>query len=991
MATTSQFLSKLDLLKANPTAIQRLMLRTLSDITDGKVIIVDPTSPFVYLMECAVTCSANAILAGESLTARQYSSNARTLEDVYLHMSDADYINRFAQPSKTTFNILLSADEVMARAVDPNAGSTDPDAVHIKKLTIPKHSEFIAAGLVFTLQYAVDIKVYQNDSFAILYDTDVPSPLYNLTTNQVDWNIATVANNKYLRIALPVQQMNISSQILSINSITGFTREYAFSDQFYYCRTYIKDLSGAWVEIRTTHTEQVYDVTKPTVLLRVLNQKLLVKIPQIYFTSGLITDSLRLDIYTTKGALEMNLSNIDTRSFSARWIDHDTALPSVYSAPLNTLSGISLFNDDIVTGGSDGIGLDALRERVIINGLTTPNSPLTPSQLTNALNDSGYSLVLNKDNITDRQYIATRAVPPPTLPTAANINAILASTAAGCTMQTYINTLVDLVQHATVTNNGDRVTITPDSLFINEGGVIRILTDAELNALTVLSLTSPDALSKIINSASYLYTPYYYVLDISNNQFAARPYRLDVPSISNKYFVDGNDSLLVDVSSKQYSVSITESKNGYSLLLELAVGDVFKAFDLDRVFVQMSYTSLNSSSRIFINGTLITAINPATQRPYDDRYVYEFVLETRFDIDESHNLIHEPWQTSVGLTTEFDIIYIVKNHQPVGATAHAMDVLMDASFLPGYSPANVYRAVTHEKMTVAFGYYLDRLWGSSRSAVGTLEYERYATDVPAVYSTNVYERDTVGNLVVHWNSGTQTVTSTLLHAAGDVVTDDNGAPIYAHLAGEIKLDSNGDPISLGGQRGMQRQLEILFLDGKYFYATSETTLSYRKEVVDLLSHWIINDLDVFAARLLERSELYFHPKSTMGNIEVYTGNKQLVTIQADQSFEVTCYVDKTVNNSNTIKENITRTVAVSLSDSLSKNTISETDIVSALKDALGGDVISVSVTGFTGNRYKIVTLRNSSSGPSVGKRLVALSNKTLAVQDAITITYVEHR
>ena len=84
-------------------------------------------------------------------------------------------------------------------------------------------------------------------------------------------------------------------------------------------------------------------------------------------------------------------------------------------------------------------------------------------------------------------------------------------------------------------------------------------------------------------------------------------------------------------------------------------------------------------------------------------------------------------------------------------------------------------------------------------------------------------------------------------------------------------------------------------------------------------------------------------------------------------------------------------MAVSLSDSLSKSTISETDIVSALKDALGGDVISVSVTGFTGNRYKIVTLRNSSSGPSVGKRLVALSNKTLAVQDAITITYVEHR
>lgn len=981
--SSSGVMDNLSLIRANPTAVQRLMYNLQFGLTDGLHFYVDATNPVVHMIECAAMTGASAVLHAEALNARQYSFNARSQEDLYLHMSDRDFLNRFANPSRTTFSLLLSVDEIIAKAVDIGNGSG------VKKVVIPKHAEITASGLPFTLQYAIEIRVYPNDSISILWVTDPASPILRLTTNQIDWTYSTIAAIRFLHLKIPMQQMAITSQYLQLNAVRGFSREYLFQDKFYYCRAFTKATnSTTWAEIRTTHTDQVYDVNVPTALLKVVGNRLSVQIPQIYFTNGLIKDGLRLDIYTTKGAVELDLGGVDPRTFTARWYDHDSTSLSGFSAMLSTLAGISFFSETVVTGGSNGVAYETLRDRVITKSNTSQKVALTPKQLETALNDKGYEVVLSVDNISQRQYIATRSLPAPVLPKAADTNNTLARTAIGCAVQTFQSTFVKMVQHTNVKNNGDRITLTPDCVYLNNGGILQLLSNGELDALNQMAGIAPEGLANQINAKDYLYSPYYYVLDINDNQYSARAYRLDTPSIESKYYLNSNDSLLVEVSTIQYSVGLTSDKSGYRIVVELAVNDTLKAFELERIALQLSYIPNKSSQRIFLNGSLVTQVNPQTGRPYGDKYVYEFILDTKFDVDSEHNLIHEPYRTTVKLTTDFDLVCILRDHTPVGTTVSSIDDFIDPTKLDDYVATSVYRGVSHETMSIRFGDHLDKLWIRTRSVIDSMEYETYAEDVPAVYTETVFARDDVGNVIIHWD-GTD-LNEEVLHLRGDPVLDEEGQPMMKYKAGEFVLDAHGDPIPKGGIRGMLRQLDLLLLDARYYFATSETTVNYRKTVEELISTWVLTDLDETANDLLELTELFFTPKSTLGNIEAYTEDRQLVTLKADQTFYVTCYVSKAVNDNEAIRQIITRTIALTLNEQMQLPTISETDIIAALKKALGTDVISFKFSGLADNQYSIITLKDSSARPSIGKRLVALSNRTLAVQDAISVNFVEH-
>jgi hypothetical protein len=74
MATSTQLAQKVAELRANPIAIKRMLLGTLENLTDNEVIIIDPTNPFVFLMEASVSMASATMLDGEALTRQQYPS-----------------------------------------------------------------------------------------------------------------------------------------------------------------------------------------------------------------------------------------------------------------------------------------------------------------------------------------------------------------------------------------------------------------------------------------------------------------------------------------------------------------------------------------------------------------------------------------------------------------------------------------------------------------------------------------------------------------------------------------------------------------------------------------------------------------------------------------------------------------------------------------------------------------------------------------------------
>ena len=113
----STLLGDVERVKHNPAAIVGSVLEYLSNVTDNKVDIVDPTNPFVMLLESSAVNTAACINESIYLLRKQYPILAQTEEDLYRHMSSKDYLDRFSTPSKATFNMVINYRSLMRNLI----------------------------------------------------------------------------------------------------------------------------------------------------------------------------------------------------------------------------------------------------------------------------------------------------------------------------------------------------------------------------------------------------------------------------------------------------------------------------------------------------------------------------------------------------------------------------------------------------------------------------------------------------------------------------------------------------------------------------------------------------------------------------------------------------------------------------------------------------------------------------------------------------------
>lgn len=994
---SSQLIPKFQALQSNPYACGRMLLATLQRATDGQEVFVDPTNPAVFVLESAIVMATAAMQQAETLTRKQYASMALDMSDVYRHMSDTDFIGRFSAPAKASITIIMLLDEIKQKADFVRNSQGLPDGTGIKKMTIPKHSEFYVANTTFCMQYGIDIRILPHGGVQVVYDTSEKSPFYSLESNYIEHGVSRQGTFKLLRIKIPVLQMSVSQQIAQLNSTTGFYKNYVLTDKFHYCRAYVKSpTSGKWVEIKTTHADQIYDARTPTVMLTVLEGSLDVKVPQIYFNSGLIRDSLRLDIYTTKGSLEMNLGSFGKDSFTAKWIDRDGGVDSTYIKPLLTFSGLALMSDTVVSGGSDGVTFAQLRNQVITQGLSTPTVPISENQLVSTANAAGYQIVKSIDNITNRVYLATRGLPAPLQQEVSNSTADIARTtvtSAGCTVLTLQKSFETLTQEASVSDNNTRLTIKPNTLFQQVNGILTIVPYDQTVNLLAQSVSSPSALAYVVNNARYFYTPFFYVLDTDEDTFRTRVYALDKPTVTSKSYIGENPELAIELSSSTYDVVCDIVANEYSLILKLAVGDSFKDIDLEQYAVQLSYLPPQSSTRVYFNGI----IQLLSDEDNVDQYYARFTLPSKFDVNANDELVFEPSKATAALTTEFDLVYMV-SEPPIDAGMTTLDEYIDPSRLPDYDETFVYRAIIHEKIAIKFGDTLSRLWTKSDTVASTRVIATYPETTYRYYETDVLLRDEVGNLVIDFDDVTNTLVEHIEHYAGDPVLTSLGEHEILHRKGDPILDADGNPTYLRAHRVVERQTDIMLIDGRYFFATDESVIAYKDEVETLIVQWIVGDIDTIAGRLFENTSLMYYPKITAGSVQVYVGNNQLLRIDADQQFDVEYYLSSEKFKSPAVRAAIGSETAKIISDGLSGRTSSVSQLVSALKASFGDDIISVKISSDVlgestdgKTRYQAFTVKDDSIRPNVGKQLLALSNLKLTVVDSVNISFIEHQ
>ena len=962
--------TNIDTYRYNPSGIKREIFNMLDEVSNGTINVVDPTNPFVFLLESATVATAAFMVENKRNNRRQYATAAQTEEDLYLHMSDKDYIDRFASPSSVKFGIVFDYEELISRMV------LDP-LTEIRKVTIPRNTEFKIIDTIFSLQYPIDIKLLAHSGIQVVYNSDELTPLQTLTTNLVPYReVKLVANQaKNLIIEVEASQFFIKTFRSDLTSSTGFSKHYPIEDEYYFARVFNKsdDTGNQWKELKTTHTDQVYDPLTPTAVLKVFDKSLQVKIPQIYFTNDTVSGSIRIDIYQTKGFLNQSLRNYKPSSLVINWktIENTEITPEV--AALISLNNVFAYAITDANGGKSAITFDQLRSRVIQNAIGDPSLPITNVQIQSALQNQGFEIVQKVDNITNRVFLATKLLPKP-------IDEKLI-TAGAASIETVMLSLQSVAQHPNVRNNGNRLTLTPELLYENENGVIRIV---DFNTLSNILNQSAELIADAVSKKNYLYTAFHYVLDNSGTTFDVRPYYLNGPNIPSYQFIAHNDKTLLQVNTDSFNVS--RSVYGYRLLVTTKSNRSYQQLDDSQVHVHLSFIGQSEQNRCYLKGRQI-------HKKENGERIFEFMINTNFDIDEDHNLIltsfqmfdNSPKRFLSKLKQDFDVYYSASSQMPGSWSSVQID-----SELPGFDLPPRIAFINKEQATIEFGAFLNNLWCSFRSLPASAPYKTHQTDVYETYKEDVYSVDPVTSSIFSF-AADGTIVYNLLHRKGDTVIDQRTQqPVIKYRKGDILLDINGlptptDPITVA------RQIDMLFIEGPYFFATDVSSKIYRDSITSTMMDWMTRDLERINRSLLEQTHIYFYPKTSMGKIDVVVQSNARTVIEAGQSLKVRLFVSSVVFENFALREALTKGTIRAIDEEFKKSTVTVSGITSHLLSVYGSDVLSVTVLNLGGEQnLEMFSILEESKRCSIRKKLVALPDNRLIVQEDITIEFIKH-
>lgn len=992
MATTSlniqNFADRIAQSYGHPSLMINAISDRLEEISDGAMINIDPNNSVAIMTEAMASLGSAMLMATTAETRRIYKTGATNMGDLYRHMSDWDYENRFSRPvADVPFILMFDYNTLMNRAkVIPNSGGR-------RKITIPRHTTVEISDIPFTTEYPIDIFVLPHGAITILHDNKEISTLKTLKTNRVGWTGVQTEDGLYIAVNIPMDQYAINRKIVSLSSLSSFKQTFTYTDEYYHCRAYMRDRnSDVWKEIKTTHQDIVYDPATPTVCLRVLNQTVKVTIPQIYFNNGTVGTDIRLDFYTTKGPMDIDLSTFDPSQYKMNWKEIDDADESVYIAPLKDFQKLAISSMARAQGGSFGATYDELRQRVVgrDRGLEEPvhekNLPVKTALL-------DYDIVLKKDIVTDRKFVATRALPVP----------LSKDTVTGMdlTMQPLLTRLSDLIGSGSAQRISNRMVLRPGMLFRLTEGLLDIVPDEELAELSNPALYPPERLVGRVNQDHFLYTPFHYVIDTTGVMPSCRAYIMDQPQIAFSQFVQDNDTAGITLSALDKAIWMREDGSGYVLAVQIDPSTFPTDVRAEEIGLQLSHKIAGSNRRLYYPGHLtvpnrsdmvIDPIDPTTGRPRDDLWVYYFFINTTMDVDNAQNMSVDGFSGALGILTELDLVYYTKNYRNHDFKASDIDSLLYPRELPGYRDSDVYSGLTQEKLTIQFGEYLEHLWTRIRTINDTTEFETYRADVPLLYPEDVYElnKDTLSPKM-YFDTVSGTYKRTILHRAGDVHripgTDD---PIIEHYAGEYVKDGNGNNIPVGGILSPIREIDLFLLDGTYYFANDEATVKYRDDCIKRLVEWITQDVSLLADKFYAGTDLRFYPKRNMGHVKVVVGNRLYTTIPAEQNLKVTYFVPKTVNDNVELKDKIEKQTAGVIDSVLQNTTISLTDVTKALRLAFVDHVMEVKVEGLFEDQYDIVTIADESVRPSIAKKLKLTRSQTIMVGNGVEVGFEVH-
>lgn len=948
----------------NPLSIQQNVLDELQSRSNGEHVIADSNSPFCNLLEASSSISAacmqeidNVVIPGI------YATQAQTFKSLSRHMSDYDYVNIFSTPSHTTLVMQLDLITLNDKAIDFNT--------HYKKAVIPEDAVFKVGNYNFGIYYPIEIQINKiNGDILVINDVSKEHPLHKVMVNILESQKHTINGLPMMSFSFPAYQFAKSYDITDAIGVSGFCKSYTYNNKFYACRIYsFNPKNKTWTEMSQTTSDIIYDTGTLTAKISVepdIN-KFTVTIPQVYFTNNLMGTKVMVELYTTYGALDLDISSYSVDAFNFSF-DNNTKNITKYSDILKKNPSLRILpRDTTITGGSDGVTFEVAKQRVV-DTITHRSLLISPADMTAYFADDGFKVTKHIDNISNRIYFCNGKLKDKDgsfVPVTNTATKITADIVASCS---------DIKP-----NQSTSVTILPTAIyqFDKSTNSTSILSDVDKKILT--DKTTEEYVNTL-NSYTYTKSPFHVVVDLPPARYnTATSYNLFTTSVKSIQFKYDNNQIMAQMAA--YAATINHDGNGsggYTIRFIVSKTDDLKQVDENDLKVIVRVKDM-LGTWAGLDATYIAQ--------QDEYYIYEIHLDTDYRLENGTinftniNVNGDNIGHQISLETDWHVSYCIASSMVPGVTN-------DANIMVGISDtiSSKYIGMGRQLFTLHLGHSLDDViynicdanW--SKQEYKTYEYNEYQT-----YDSDVYDTNADGSLKTQIVDGK--VVLSKLHSAGDNVLDTNGKPIIKHAIGDIIYDATGNP-TVETSRNYEYLITMMHVDARMFASQDATHANFVTTLPTTLESYFTT-ITAAKAKILEETKLYYRPVRTIGTGNFSIGDNVTAIQDLNMSFRMKLHVPAFVKNNTDYQVLIKNTIVKITEKYMVTEKFSMTDIANEIKEVLANYVDAVDVLGINGDKeLQTIQVMDDDAIPSVSRKLTILKDGTLSLEKDINIELV---
>ena len=936
---------------------------------NGTVKLNSKTHPAVLCMDLILGTTHGFLNRLSDATSKIALKHARNVSDLSRNMGDDERFGLFANPSESMMQYAISEEsfKTIAKEVTVTQGKS---TVTYQVMLIPKDSVFDVNGYSFAVNNGVEIRYSEKAGWQAVYDEQTNNPFQPIGTNLIAKDKKTVNGTIYRLFNIPVTQLAIkATENITSNEGSGCRGTIEYPDYLFGVRAFLMQ-NGVLSEVRVSFDQDVFDPLTVTVAMDIdtVNNRFNYEIPDVYITNKLGVGSLRVYTYTTKGSLTKNLTMTPSQSIAPVYQDFRYGAGKLgdTSAMLRNAGGSAWAMVSETSGGTNPVPFNTMKQD-LINDRRQRNTPITESNLKGKVENYGYGAVQTIDYLTKRAYSLSKELP---IQDNKGFYAPMS-----CYVGSHLASANDMVGAGVVLDNGKRITIPHNVLFDITSPTSKLVN--QLSKDRYLGMTG-EGLVDVMSSSTLVYTPFYYVLDMTNNQAVLRTYHLDAPLIRNQTFVAENSTLGFELGVG--SLAVEHVDDGYLVTLVTKSNDAYKVLDNDQLGMQLSIAPQDTTTMASIAGTLVAITE-------DKERVWEFKLETKFDVDVNDILYFTnlnqfgSQQSSTGSTLSTEMTFIFVTTGDMELSRSSSDAKID-QFLFGEEMV----AIIETSYGVTFGKKMGNLYSRIRPLVGEAQYLRYEADVPETYQQNKLKRVN-GELVFDEATGLPI----LEQKAGDIVYNANGTPRLLYRAGIDVVYKDGKPVEVA-PRDLKYHWDFIAFDGNYFFSNDPYDVQFALDTKNYFVNVISKDMEAFTSEALDRTDLFYQPRSKLGYQKVVVNSNYESFLKQDLEFTVTYYLTAAGYKNQNLKDSLAASTPRVINVALyGATTIGITNFVTSLMQDAGDQVVTVKLSALSGDTtVDVISNLDTLTGFCVRKNLKLLGDGGVGVKEAIDVIFLPH-